>query len=189
MTYATAMVSLTANESNEGLLEVAGQFAGQFSTKVIGITAAMFSPPMYFLDGTVSQQLVDESEAAIVRDMAALESRFRAAMQGRVKDIEWRAALAVPARHVACEARAADIIVVAGDGKAILDPFAIAGPSDLVLQAGRPLLVVPAAVKWLDLRSALVAWKDCPEARRAVADALPLLAKAKDVTVAGIAEG
>jgi nucleotide-binding universal stress UspA family protein len=56
------------------------------------------------------------------------------------------------------------------------------------MQAGRPLLVAPAAVKWLDLRSALVAWKDCPEARRAVADALPLLAKAKEVTVAGIAE-
>jgi nucleotide-binding universal stress UspA family protein len=136
----------------------------------------------------VSQQLVDESEAAIVNSMAALENRFRAAMRGRVDNIEWRAALAVPARHVACEARAADIVVVAGDGKAILDPFAIAGPSDLVLQAGRPLLVVPAAVKWLDLRSSLVAWKDCPEARRAIADSVPLLAKAKEVTVAGIAE-
>jgi nucleotide-binding universal stress UspA family protein len=68
------------------------------------------------------------------------------------------------------------------------NPFAITGPSDLVLQAGRPLLVVPSSVKWLDLRSALVAWKDCLEARRAVADALPLLAKVKEVTVAGIAE-
>ena len=57
-----------------------------------------------------------------------------------------------------------------------------------MLQTGRPLLVVPPSVKWLDLRSALVAWKDCPEARRAVADALPLLAKVKEVTVAGIAE-
>src|SRR5205807_938086 len=35
---------------------------------------------------------------------------------------------------------------------------------------------------------ALVAWKDCPEARRAVADALPLLGKAREVTVAAIAE-
>jgi nucleotide-binding universal stress UspA family protein len=32
-----------------------------------------------------------------------------------------------------------------------------------------------------------IAWKDCPEARRAVADALPLLRKVK-VAVAGIAE-
>jgi len=84
--------------------------------------------------------------------------------------------------------RGADLVIVGGDGSANFDPFAIAGPSDLVLQAGRPALVVPAAVKWLDLRSVLVALQDCPEARRAVADALPLLGKAREVTVAGIAE-
>lgn len=188
MTYATAMVSLAVDQPNEALLEVSGQLAALFSAKVIGIAAAMFSPPMYFLEGAASQQLLDEGEAAIHSRMAELESRFRAAMQGRVRDIEWRSAMELPARYVAREARAADLVIVGGDGNAILDPFAIAGPSDLVLQAGRPLLVVPASVKWLDLRSALVAWKDCPEARRAVADALPLLARVKEVTVAAVAE-
>jgi nucleotide-binding universal stress UspA family protein len=188
MTYATAMVSLAVDQSNEALLEVTGQLAGQFSARVIGTAVAMFSPPLYFLEGAASQQLIDEGEAALARRMAELESQFRAAMHGRAKDVEWRQAQELPARYVAREARAADLLVVGGDGNAILDPFSVAGPSDLVLQAGRPLLVVPAAVKWLDLRSVLVAWKDCPEARRAVADALPLLGKAKEVTVAGIAE-
>ncbi|HKU05833.1 MAG TPA: universal stress protein [Bradyrhizobium sp.] len=188
MTYATAMVSLAVDQPNEALLEVSGQLAAQFSAKVIGVAAAIFSPPMYFLDGAASQQLLDEGEAAIDKRMTELESQLRAAMHGRAKDIEWRSAMELPARYVAREARAADLVIVGGDGKAISDPFAIAGPSDLVLQAGRPLLVVPPNVNWLDLRSVLVAWKDCPEARRAVADALPLLAKAKEVTVAGIAE-
>ena len=188
MTYATAMVGLAVDQPNEALLEVSGQLAAQFSAGVIGIAAAMFSPPMYFLDGAASQQLIEEREAAITRYMGELESRFRAAMHGRAKDIEWRSAIELPARYVAREARAADLVIVGGDGNAMSDPFAIAGPSDLVLQAGRPLLVVPSSVKWLDLRSVLVAWKDCPEARRAVADALPLLAKAEEVTVAGIAE-
>lgn len=188
MTYATAMVSLAVDQPNEALLEVSGQLAAQFSAKVIGIAAAMFSPPMYFLEGVAGQQLIDEGEVAIKNRMADLEGRFRAAMHGRVKDIEWRSAMELPARYVAREARAADLVIVSGDGNAISDPFAIAGPSDLVLQAGRPLLVVPADVKWLDLRSALVAWKDCPEARRAVADALPLLAKVREVTVAAVAE-
>ncbi|MGQ0681136.1 universal stress protein [Bradyrhizobium sp.] len=188
MTYATAMVSLAVDQPNEALLEVSGQLAALFSAKVIGIAAAMFSPPMYFLEGAASQQLLDEGEAAIQNRMAELEGRFRAAMQGRVRALEWRSAIELPARYVAREARAADLVIVGGDGDAILDPFAIAGPSDLVLQAGRPLLVVPHGVKWLDLRSALVAWKDCPEARRAVADALPLLAKATEVTVAAVAE-
>ena len=120
--------------------------------------------------------------------MAELEGQFRAAMHGRTKDVEWRSALDMPGRYVARASRAADIVIVGGDGNAILDPFAVAGPSELVMQAGRPLLVVPASVTWLDLRSVLVAWKDCPEARRAVADALPLLGKVNEVTVAAIAE-
>ena len=56
------------------------------------------------------------------------------------------------------------------------------------MQAGRPLLVVPDRVSWLDLRSVLVAWKDTPEARRAVADALPMLRKAKEVSIVEIPE-
>jgi nucleotide-binding universal stress UspA family protein len=48
--------------------------------------------------------------------------------------------------------------------------------------------VVPDTVNWLDLRSILVAWKDTPEARRAIADSMPLLRKAKEITVAEILE-
>ena len=86
------------------------------------------------------------------------------------------------------QARCADIIVSGGHSPAFSDAFALASPKDLVMQAGRPLLVVPDGVNWLDLRSVLVAWKDTPEARRAVADALPMLRKAKDVTIAEIPE-
>jgi CBS domain-containing protein/nucleotide-binding universal stress UspA family protein len=63
-----------------------------------------------------------------------------------------------------------------------------ANPSDLLMQTGRPLLVVPDACDWLDLRSALIAWKDTPECRRAAVDALPILREAKDVIVAEIVE-
>ena len=187
MTYATAMVSLAVDRPNEALLEVTGQLAGEFSARAIGISAAMFSPPLYFM-GEAGQQLIDEGEVAIRKRMAELEGQFRAAMHGRAKDIEWRSAMELPARYVARQSRAADLVIVGGDGDAVLDPFGGAGPSDLVMQAGRPLLVVPAAVKWLDLRSAVIAWKDCAEARRAVADALPLLARVREVTVAAIAE-
>jgi hypothetical protein len=56
------------------------------------------------------------------------------------------------------------------------------------MQTGRPLLVVPDACSWLDLRSVLIAWKDTAEARRAVADALPMLRKASDITIVEIVE-
>src|SRR5215468_5574852 len=101
MTYATAMVSLAVDQPNDALLEVTGQLAGQLSGRVIGIAAAMFSPPMYFLDGTASQRLIDEGEAAIHAGMSQVEGQFRAAINGRAKDIEWRSALEPPARFVA----------------------------------------------------------------------------------------
>lgn len=93
-----------------------------------------------------------------------------------------------PSRFVLAQARCADLIVSGGHSPAFSDAFALASPKDLVMQAGRPLLVVPDGINWLDLRSVLVAWKDTPEARRAVADALPMLRKAGEVTVVEIPE-
>ena len=55
------------------------------------------------------------------------------------------------------------------------------------MRAGRPVLIVPPAVRALDLSRVVVAWKDTREARRAVADALPLLARADRVTVVELA--
>jgi nucleotide-binding universal stress UspA family protein len=188
MSYATVMVSLTVDQSNEAVLEVAGQLAEKFDARVIGIAAAVLGPPPYFMASDFAQDFVDQGEASIRKRMAEIEVQFRAAMNGRTRDVEWRCSLELPARYIVREARAADIVVAASAGEALVDPFAVAGPNDLVMQVGRPLLVVPPSVRWLDLRSALVAWKDGAEARRAIAGALPLLRKAGEVVVAAIAQ-
>ena len=120
--------------------------------------------------------------------MSELEAQFLGAARGRAKSVEWRSAIDFPARYLLQHARCADIIVSGGPSDAFSDPFVLASPKDLVMQAGRPLLVVPDTANWLDLRSMLVAWKDTTEARRAIADSLPLLRKAEDVTVAEIVE-
>ena len=189
MTYATVMVGLSIDQPNEARLEIGGQLAERFGAKVIGITAAEFSPPLYFTSGEQAQKLVDQGRAAIKNRVAEVEREFRAAMQNRVTEVEWRCAEDFPARYIVQQARASDIIVVGEASRGtIADPFVQVSPSDLVMQAGRPLLVVPDACSWLDLRSVLIAWKDTADARRAVADALPLLRKATDVTVVEIVE-
>lgn len=189
MTYAAVMVSLTHDRPCEACLAVAGDIAERFEAHAIGVTAAEFSPPLYYTSGSAAQALIDKGYAAIDRNIAQLESQFRSSLQGRARTIEWRSAREMPAKYIAAQARAADIVVVDGNADALADPFARANPSDLVMQLGRPLLLVPPEVRWLDLRSVLIAWKDRPEARRAIVDALPLLRKAKDVAVAQIAEG
>ena len=188
MTYATVMVSLALDESNEARLEAAGQIAERFDSGIVGIAAAQFSPPVYFTSGEQAQNLIDQGGALIEKRMSELEVQFREATKNRAKYVEWRCAIDFPARYILQEARCADIIVSGGQSNALSDPFALASPKDLVMQAGRPLFIAPDNVSWLDLRSVLMAWKDTPEARRAIAYSLPMLRKAKEVTVAEIVE-
>lgn len=188
MTYATVMVSLALDQSNAARLEAAGELAERFDAAIVGIAASQFSPPLYFTSGELAQDLIDEGQASIKKRIAELEVQFRQAVKNRAKHVEWRSAIDFPARYILREARCADIIVTGVDRGALSDPLAQASPKDLVMQAGRPLLVVPDSADWVDLRSVLVGWKDTTEARRAIANALPVLRKARSVTVAEIAE-
>ena len=56
----------------------------------------------------------------------------------------------------------------------------------MVMQVGRPVLLVSPAPQFA-LENVLVAWKDTREARRAVADALPLLKQARRVSLVEVA--
>ncbi len=188
MTYATVMVSLALDQPNTARLRVARELADRFEAALVGVAAAQFAPPLYFTDGAQAQGLIDQGEASVRKRLGELEAEFRAATGSRAGRVEWRSAMDFPARYVAQQARSADIIVSGGRSPAFSDAFSLASPKDLVVQAGRPVLVAPDGVDWLDLRSVLVAWKDTPEARRAVADSLPLLRKAKNVTVVEIPE-
>jgi nucleotide-binding universal stress UspA family protein len=186
MTLATVMVSLGFDASNDARLEVAGQLTERFDAGVVGVAAAQFSPPLYFTTGQMAQDLIEQGQLSIRERLAELEARFRGAIKNRAKYIDWRSALDFPTRFVVQEARCADIVVTGGLSPAFSDAFALASPKDLVMQTGRPLLIVPEGASWLDLRTVLVAWKDSAEARRAAADSLPLLRQAKTIVVAEI---
>ena len=188
MDYKTIMVSLALDRPNDACLAVAGDIAERFGAQLIGIAASDIRPPLYFADGGAAQKLLDDEAAATRTRLSELEAEFRASVEKRAKSVEWRSAQTLPVPYILQQARRADLLVVGARSETIVDPCAAADPSDLVMQAGRPLIVVPPTVEWLDFRSVLVAWKDVREARRAVFDALPILAAAKDVTIVEIAE-
>lgn len=143
---------------------------------------------MYFADGDFAQKLLNQEVSAIEARLSELEAEFRASVEPRASAVAWRSARTLPVPYMLKQMRAADVLVVGARTETLVDPNCAPDPSDLVMQAGRPLIVVPPSVEWLDLRSALVAWKDVREARRAVFDALPILAAAKEVTIAEIPE-
>lgn len=188
MDYKTVMVGLALDRPNNACLAVAGDIAERFGARIIGVAASDLRPPLYFAEGEFAQKLFEEEAAAIRMRLSELEAEFRASVGKRAPSVEWRSARALPVPYTVEQARAADVIVVGARTETLVDQNAAADPSDLVMQAGRPLIVVPPAVEWLDLRSVLVAWKDVREARRAVFDALPILASAKEVTIAEVPE-
>jgi nucleotide-binding universal stress UspA family protein len=188
MTYSTVMVHLDLDEPNDARLHVAGDLAKQFDAKLIGIACCQPQPSVY-ADGMLAQALVRQLESEANDKLDQLEQRFKTAYQNRIENAEWRRAYAVPADYVAREARAVDLVVTGADRMGVLsDPLWRLDPSELVMKLGRPMMVVPPEVDRLKLSSVVVGWKDTREARRAVVDALPLLRKAKQVTVVEIIE-
>ncbi|PPQ36092.1 universal stress protein [Rhodopila globiformis] len=189
MTYATVMVNLEIGCSNTGVMNAAAALAERFGAGVVGI-AACHPMPIIYTDGYyVPQELIQQDRSQIDRDMQAAEAEFRDALQGRARTVAWRSAVTMDplAGYIANEARCADVVVTAASADTPSDLTRRVNPSDLLMQMGRPVLVVPAAVRVPKLDRVLVAWKDAREPRRAVADALPLLRKAAHVTVAAIA--
>jgi nucleotide-binding universal stress UspA family protein len=86
--------------------------------------------------------------------------------------------------YVADHARAADLLITGKDiGASLLDESRRVKLGDLVMRAGRPVLIVPKGITTLAMRHVMVGWKEAREARRAVADALPLLQAAGHATV------
>ena len=185
MTYKTLMVHLELDGKNSGLLDIAAVLADRFNAGVIGIAACQPFRILYDEGYTAGDMMVAD-RAEITREIAAAEAEFRQASKGRVKKVEWRSSITYEplASYIAEEARAADLIITRPDrGASMLDNTRRVKIGDLALEAGRPLLIVPEGISSLRLYNAFVAWKDEREARRAVADALPLLRLAKNVTV------
>ncbi len=191
MSYATLMVHLNQaaeGAGNESRLAIAADLARRFKAHVIGVAACDPQPSPYFF-GAYGDQVLGEERVRVERELAELSTPFLAAMQGRALSADWRAALAPPARYVTEQARAADLVIVGAQPEGgLADPMRELDVADLVMRAGRPVLVVPAGATPLRFDAAVVGWKGTREARRAIRDALPLLCLHRQTIVAAFVE-
>ncbi len=187
MTYATLMVHLQIGQLNSGVLKMARHLAESHGANVIGI-AAQQPLEMAYGDGIVPQEMYEESRAQTARLLKDVEAGFRSALQGMPEPLEWRSSTPFDllADYVAGEARSADLILTTVDTNRMLDAARCLNTNDLIMQAGRPVLLVPAATDKVDLDRVMIGWKDTREARRAIVDAIPLLQKATHVSLVEI---
>ena len=190
MTYKTVMVHLDLEQPSEPALRVTRELADRFKSNVIGVTAGLPSAPIH-ADGMIATSVLELDYEELNQAIGRCESHFRSALNGVGGALEWRAEAAYPADFLAREARAADLLVV---GRA--ENYAKFGGTrqlleigDAVMQAGRPVVVVPPRCTSLALNRILIAWKDSAETRRALPAALPLLRQASELTVVEIVSG
>jgi nucleotide-binding universal stress UspA family protein len=181
MSYSSLLVHLDTDVSNAARLRVVGELAERFDSRVIGASAGIIQP-MYFLDGAAAQDLLEKDQARLAAAFAQCEKELRTALTVRKAKVEWRSGFEGPTSFLAREGRAADLLIV-GSNPAATDPLQQVNPGELAMSAGRPVLVLPEGLDRLNYQCIVVAWKDSREARRAVADALPLLHHAAHVLV------
>lgn len=193
MNYQTLLVHLELGHSNADLLRVVGDIADRFKSAVIGIAACEPAQNIYggvdIYSSYVFGDLVAIDHEEIRKQVTAAEAEFRGALEKHSKSIEWRSAVMslTPSSYVATQARCADLLITKAATSASLDAWRHANTTDLIMEAGRPVLIVPLHVDRLGLERIVVAWKDTREARRAALDALPFLKLATHVAVVEIA--
>lgn len=189
MTFKNILVHVDTSAQCKQRLDVASNLARSFGAHLSGVYAippaltAMMMTAEYFPAELVAEQ--EERERERAKEAKAIFDKY---MADAGIAAEWRQREGALARVVAMNARYADIAVLSqADASSEYAGEAMELPADVALTAGRPVLVIPYIGAWKTLGShVLVGWNASRESTRAVNDALPLLQRAKKVTVLAI---
>ncbi|MCJ2012798.1 universal stress protein [Methylobacterium sp. J-076] len=189
MTYASIMVAVDPEEESRRRVRVAAHLADRFGAGLIGVAAERPDYAAFSADpgagGPFVLPVLDELCLDRLRQAHALFAQA-AALGSRMA---WRSDIEDPLSFLLAQAVAADLVVL---GRPLRDTpagrFAIA-PDGAVMALGRPVLLVPAPVEHLEASRVAIGWKNTREARRAVADAMPFLARAAQVVVCSVSDG
>lgn len=187
MTYASLLVAVEEGPESDSRLELACDLAQAFDACLIGFCAGSIAPPLY--DPLAGGAMVGEL-LTLYRDMAEgdverARVRFAEVVKARDVDSDWRGQIGFPGEACSRMARGADLVVLGSRNPRA--PYHAPDVADVLLACGRPVLVTP-PVRFRGPvgQHALVAWRDCREARRALAGAVPLLQRANGVTLYAI---
>lgn len=191
MSCPTLLVQVELGRANAAPLKVARDVATRLHARVCGIAAAM---PLQILvgDGFYGVDIMREDGAAIESEALTAEAEFRSTLNGHPEGTEWDMAVTrFPLSDRIAEAACTADLIVTGVAQAGEEPSNSSRRvdiDDLIMQAGRPVLAVPLGIRQFAFGTALVAWKDTREARRAVVDALPVLREMERVVIASLAD-
>jgi nucleotide-binding universal stress UspA family protein len=184
MSITSILTQVQTTKSGLARLRFAAALAKKHSAELIGVGVQAFTP---YVTSAGAFGYVDGASIQAVRD--EIDKEVEAAHQAFVSVVsefgilgDWRAAVDDPAEVVSRLSRSADLVVVTRHETSAA-PGATAFASDILMQCGRPVLVIPPEPTDLAGQHAIVGWKDSREARRVLTDALPVLSEFEKVTV------
>jgi nucleotide-binding universal stress UspA family protein len=178
----TILVHVQPEADAEPRLESAADLARRLGATLHGLGAEMIpaeatTDPYGYLGGA----WVAEVQHVIAGNLKAAKAVFERNATGLAA--QWTEVEDMPVQAMARICRGADLIVAGGSPLNHADGYRWCDPARLMLQSGRPVLVVPPHGGRLRLEAVVVAWKDTRESRRVLADALPFLQSAQEVVV------
>lgn len=184
MTYKTIAVWLDAKRSApaDAAILLAREFGAHLSA-LSHVDVARLSP---FVRAHLGEDVAREQMRRAEADAAAAGAAFDAiARREGLGSVEVRRLNGDPVLGLATSARYADLLVLGqADAETVDGPEQRDFPDHALLAAGRPTLMIPYAGTFPVFgEHAVVAWSATRESTRAVTDALPLLKRAKRVTV------
>ncbi len=193
MAFNTILVDLNNDERDEQRLSIAAMLATPGESHVVGlfVIAPFFYPPMGPFTPS-SMDLLAEIEKSYLEDTNALVESLRERSETWAKSaglaFEWRAPKGMPVTVLPVHARHADLAVMGQPDPSRTDPARPRElPTDVVLDSGRPVLIVPYAGTFETVgQRVMVAWNATRESARAVYDAMPILQAANEVHVVSI---
>ncbi|HTP45787.1 MAG TPA: universal stress protein [Casimicrobiaceae bacterium] len=185
MTYRSILVPVDPTSESHARVDVAVRLARDFSAQLIGIYLDRRLEIAPSLAALLPQSVVEEYlHNAADAQHAAGESFRHTAAAGGVTDVDWRAPLGAPIDAVVAHGRCADLTVLSQPRTEPAEIFSEQLVQAVLLESGRPVLLVPYVGAPPQIGSnVLVAWDGGREAARAIADAMPLLVRARQVTV------
>ncbi|WP_420992041.1 universal stress protein [Cupriavidus sp. 30B13] len=186
MEYKTLLVELGPDTGCADRVRLAAGLARHSGASVTGVTATGMRLEPLRGAGDDAGRYAELARRQLLAQGAAASAEFHRVMQEAAPEVSCTHRLIEedPGWALAREGRLADLIVLARlPGLESLPVLVAQTPEYVMLEAGRPVLLVPPGVRSLACGHVAVAWDGGREAARAVADAMPLLRRAARVSV------
>lgn len=189
MDIRSILVNVDLDPAKSTSLHYAVDLAKTFDAQLIGVAADYPNLALSGMEaGAVAVDFYTLERGEIETQLKRAEATFRELVPATIKS-EWRAYIADPVEMIIETARLADIVVTNSVVTAAFKLPQRVNLGHLVLASGRPVIDVADNATVAKMDKVLIGWKDTREARRAVADALPILQRAREVSAVTVTEG